>query len=101
MDKRIKTYREFYKFYLNEHSNKYCKLLHVTGTTLVLALVIAAVYYNSAKLLILVPVAGYGFAWTGHFFFEKNKPATFKYPLWSFISDFKMYYEIISGKLKL
>lgn len=101
MNNRIKSYREFYPFYLNEHSNKYCKLLHVIGTTIVLALIIIATYYNSAKLLILVPFAGYGFAWVGHFFFEKNKPATFKYPLWSFISDFKMYFEIITGKIKI
>jgi len=101
MDKRIETYHEFYKFYLNEHSNKYCKLFHVIGTTIVLALVITAIYHNLTKLLILVPIAGYGFAWAGHFFFEKNKPATFKYPLWSLASDFKMYYEIIGGKLKL
>lgn len=98
MSDRIKTFREFYVFYLKEHSNKTCRLLHVIGTTLVLALAITAIYHNIPKLWIAVPIAGYGFAWVGHFFFEKNKPATFKYPLWSLASDFKMYFEILGGK---
>jgi hypothetical protein len=98
MTDRIKTFQEFYVFYLKEHSNKTCRLLHVIGTTLVLALAITAIYHNIPKLWIAVPIAGYGFAWVGHFFFEKNKPATFKYPLWSLASDFKMYFEILGGK---
>lgn len=98
MSDRIRTFREFYVFYLKEHSNKTCRLLHVIGTTLVLALAITAIYHNIPKLWIAVPIAGYGFAWVGHFFFEKNKPATFKYPLWSLASDFKMYFEIMGGK---
>ena len=98
MTDRIKTFQEFYVFYLKEHRNKTCRLLHVIGTTLVLALAITAIYHNIPKLWIAVPIAGYGFAWVGHFFFEKNKPATFKYPLWSLASDFKMYFEILGGK---
>lgn len=98
MDDRIKTFQEFYVFYLKEHGNKTCRVLHVIGTTLVLALAITAVYHNIPKLWIAVPIAGYGFAWVGHFFFEKNKPATFKYPLWSLASDFKMFFEILGGK---
>ena len=101
MGERIKTYDEFYKFYLAEHSNKTCRLLHVIGTTIVLALLFTAIYHRLPKLLILIPIAGYGFAWVGHFFFEKNKPATFKYPLWSLKSDFKMYFDILSGKISL
>jgi hypothetical protein len=101
MDKRFKTFEEFYPFYLKQHSNKICRLLHVIGTTIVFALAITAVYHNIPKLWVLVPIAGYGFAWGGHFFFEKNKPATFQYPLWSLTSDFKMYFEIISGKRSL
>jgi hypothetical protein len=58
-------------------------------------------YHNIPKLWMAVPIAGYGFAWVGHFFFEKNKPATFKYPLWSLRSDFKMYFDILSGKIPL
>ena len=101
MKERFKSFIEFYPFYLKEHRNKTCRLLHVIGTTFVIGLAIAAIYQNNARLWILVPVAGYGFAWVGHFFFEKNKPATFKYPLWSLGSDFKMYFEILSGKISL
>ena len=101
MEDRIQTYQEFYKYYLTEHSNKTCRALHVIGTTIVIALLITAIYHRIPKLLIWIPIAGYGFAWVGHFFFEKNKPATFKYPLWSLKSDFKMYFDILSGKISL
>lgn len=98
MEQQYGTFEEFYKFYLKQHSNKICRLLHVIGTTIVIALVLTSIYHRNLKLLIFVPIAGYGFAWLGHFFFEKNKPATFKYPLWSLRSDFKMYFEIVGGK---
>ena len=101
MKERIKSFEVFYTFYLKEHSNKICRLLHIVGTTVVLALVITAIYHRNLQLFMLVPISGYGFAWIGHFFFEKNKPATFKYPLWSLKSDFKMYCDILSGKLSL
>ena len=101
MEERFKSFNEFYPFYVKEHRNKTCRLLHVIGTTIVIALAITAIYQNNPRLWILVPVAGYGFAWVGHYFFEKNKPATFKYPLWSLGSDFKMYFEILSGKISL
>jgi len=101
MEERITTYPEFYKFYLSEHSNKTNRLLHVIGTTIILAIALTAIYHSTFKLLLLVPLVGYGFAWIGHFFFEKNKPATFKYPLWSLKSDFKMYFDIVGGKLRL
>jgi len=101
MKENIKSFEEFYPFYLKQHSHKVCRLLHVVGTTIVIALAITAVSHNEPKLWFFVPIAGYGFAWVGHFFFEKNKPATFKYPLWSLRSDFKMYYDIVIGKLSL
>ena len=101
MEERIKSFDEFYPFYLKQHSNKTCRLLHIIGTTIVLALVFTSIYHTNFQLLIFVPITGYGFAWVGHFFFEKNKPATFKYPLWSLKSDFKMYFEILSGKISL
>ena len=101
MEDRIKSFEEFYPFYLKQHSNKICRLLHVIGTTIVLALAFTAVYHNIPALWIAVPIAGYGFAWVGHFFFEKNKPATFKYPMWSLRSDFKMYFDFLSGKNSL
>lgn len=96
---RIKTFREFYIFYLSEHSNKTCRLLHFIGTTLVFLFAFLAVYLNKPVLWIFVPIAGYGFAWVGHLIFEKNKPATFQYPLWSLASDFKMYFHILFGKI--
>lgn len=98
---RIKTYKEFYPFYLTEHQDKTCRWLHFTGTALLFADVI---YLSIAGLWTgfwwTLPVIGYGFAWVGHFFFEKNKPATFKYPLWSLISDFKMFFQMLTGKVK-
>jgi hypothetical protein len=101
MGTKIISFQEFYPFYLSQHSNKTCRLLHVIGTTVVLALALTSILYLNPILLILVPIAGYGFAWVGHFFFEKNKPATFKYPWWSLKSDFKMYFDILSNRLAL
>ena len=101
MEERIKSYDEFYKFYLTEHKNKTSRLLHAIGTTIVIALVLTSIIHLNPYWLIFVPITGYGFAWVGHFFFEKNKPATFKYPLWSLKSDFKMYFDLLSGKISL
>lgn len=101
MSDRIKTYEEFYQFYLTEHRHKTSRLLHFIGTFLFFVMLIYIVYTAEYKLLWTLPVIGYGFAWVGHFFFEKNKPATFKYPLWSLISDFKLFFEILSGKQKI
>ncbi len=101
METRITSFKEFYPFYLSQHSNKICRLLHVIGTTVVLALTLTSILYLNLALLLLVPILGYGFAWVGHFFFEKNMPATFKYPLWSLKSDFKMYFDILSNRLSL
>ncbi len=97
---RIKTYKEFYPFYLSEHQNNVCRKLHFTGTGL---LILFAIYLTISgtwgKLWWVIPIIGYGFAWVGHFFFEKNKPATFKYPLWSLFSDFKMFFQILINSL--
>lgn len=98
MSDRIKTYQEFYKFYLKEHQNKTSRKLHFIGTFLVFVVIVAAIYFNWSWKWIFVPLVGYGFAWVGHAFFEKNKPATFKYPLWSLMSDFKLFFEILLGK---
>lgn len=96
-----KSFEEFYPFYLKQHSNKICRVLHFVGTTIVFALFFTAIYHGNYLLLLFVPIAGYGFAWFGHFFFEKNKPATFQYPLWSLMSDFKMYFDILSSKISI
>ena len=95
---RIKTYNEFYQFYLTEHKNKTCRILHFAGTLLVFVLAFLAVYLGKSVLWFFVPVLGYGFAWVGHFFF-KNKPATFSYPLWSLLSYFRMFFDILFSKI--
>lgn len=101
MAKKYETFKEFYPFYLSEHSNKVCRLMHFIGTTLVLALLAYGLVTENYKLLWFLPVAGYGFAWIGHFVFEKNKPASFKQPLFSFIGDWVMYAQIWTGKIKI
>jgi hypothetical protein len=99
VSERYASFREFYPFYLSEHRNPTCRKLHFAGSTLVIALVVAAVAFANPWLLLLVPVAGYGFAWVGHFGFEKNRPATFTYPAWSFAGDWVMYWQLLTGKI--
>ncbi|HYK77579.1 MAG TPA: DUF962 domain-containing protein [Daejeonella sp.] len=98
--KRITSLKEFYTFYLSEHSNKTSRILHFTGTLLVILLIPAAIMLKNAWLLLLIPLVGYGFAWVGHFFFEKNKPATFQYPGYSLASDFILFWDLLTGKQK-
>jgi hypothetical protein len=94
-----KSLKEFYPYYLSEHKNTISKTLHFTGTLLVLICLLSGLFLNY-KLLYAMPFLGYGFAWIGHFFFEKNKPATFKYPLYSLASDFILFYQLLVGKQK-
>ena len=98
--KKYNSASEFYPFYLSQHANRSCRRLHFVGTTLAIGSVTASVVNQSPAYLLLAVVSGYFFAWIGHFFFEKNKPATFKYPLYSLICDFKMYGDMLSGKIK-
>lgn len=95
------TFREFYPFYLSEHANRTCRRLHFIGSSLVIGVVVAAILQHDARWFLLAPLAGYGFAWVGHFFFEKNRPASFKQPLFSFIGDWVMYWDMLRGKIKL
>lgn len=95
----MKTFREFYPYYLSEHRNPTCRKLHFAGSTLVIMLLVAAIATGTWWLLWLVPIAGYGFAWVGHFAFEKNRPATFKYPLWSLMGDWVMYAQLLGGRI--
>lgn len=99
MEKEYKTFAQFYPYYLTEHSDKTCRTLHFIGTSLVFLILLTAIITQNWVLCWFIPVAGYGFAWVGHFFFEKNKPATFKYPLFSLVSDFKMYFDLLFGKI--
>ncbi len=96
---RITTYREFWPFYLGEHTKPATRAWHFTGTGLsTLFLVLAGVTLN-AWFLPAALVSGYGPAWIGHFFVEKNQPATFKYPLWSLVSDYRMTWTWLTGRL--
>ncbi|MCO4292341.1 DUF962 domain-containing protein [Solitalea sp. MAHUQ-68] len=100
-ERKYKSFSEFYPFYLTEHKNTTSRRLHFIGTGLVILIIPAAMLFHKAWFLLLIPFVGYGFAWVGHFFFEKNKPATFQYPLWSLGSDFKLFFQILAGKEKL
>jgi hypothetical protein len=94
------SFSEFYPFYLGEHANPTCRRLHFVGTSLVIGVVVAAIVRGNPMWLWLAPVAGYGFAWVGHFFFEKNRPATFKHPIYSLIGDWVMYWDMLRGKIR-
>ncbi|WHI53148.1 DUF962 domain-containing protein [Microbulbifer sp. MLAF003] len=94
------SFRDFYPFYLQEHSNLTCRRLHFLGTTLVFATVIAAIISANPMWFAATPIAGYGFAWIGHFFFEHNRPATFKYPFYSFLGDFVMFKDMLLGRIE-
>jgi hypothetical protein len=98
-DSRLKTYGEFWPFYLGQHSRAGTRTLHFIGTLLGLGLLAAALVAWDWRLLLAAPVAGYGFAWLAHAFMEKNRPATFRYPLWSFLSDFRMLGYWLTGRL--
>lgn len=99
--KKYRTFGEFYPFYLSEHKDQRNRRLHFVGTSLVVANLVFVLLTQMWWLLLLAPVFGYSFAWVGHFFFEKNKPATFSYPLYSLAGDWVMYWHILTGKLKL
>ena len=100
MSDRYRSFREFYPFYLSEHAHPTCRRLHFVGTTLVIACLIAALVTRHASWLLGALLAGYGFAWIGHYFFEHNRPATFKYPLYSFIGDWAMFKDVLTRKIR-
>jgi hypothetical protein len=95
------SFREFYPHYLAEHSNRTSRRLHFAGSTGVLVLVALAIIDRDARWLIAAPLCGYGFAWVGHYVFEKNRPATFHHPLWSLMGDWVMFKDILVGRVKL
>lgn len=93
------SFRDFYPYYLTEHRNATCRRLHFVGSWLVIAALLAAIVTRNAWLLLLMPLFGYGFAWVGHFRFEKNRPATFKHPLYSLLGDWVMFWQLLTGKI--
>ena len=97
-NRRIARYRDFWPFYLSEHRNVTSRRLHFLGTGLSIAAVLAALLVNPLW-AVAIPLGGYGCAWFGHFVFEKNQPATFRYPFWSLVSDYRMFFLWLSGRL--
>jgi hypothetical protein len=99
--RRFASFREFYPFYLSEHANRASRRLHFFGSCGVLGLVAGAIATRNAWWLLAALGCGYGFAWIGHFFFEKNRPATFRHPLYSFAGDWVMFADILRGRVRL
>jgi hypothetical protein len=99
MSDRKSSYEEFWPFYLQEHAHPRTRHIHYIGTALVIAIAVVAISLQKWVWLFAMPVAGYFFAWVSHAFVERNRPATFTHPLWSLISDFRMFFLWISGRL--
>lgn len=99
MARDYRSFGEFWPFYLREHSRPLTRALHYAGTTLVVGIMLYAAFTGRWSWLIAIPLAGYGFAWVAHFAVEKNRPATFTYPLWSLAADFKMWWLWLTGRL--
>lgn len=97
----FRTFSEFYPFYLREHTNRTSRRLHFAGTSLALALLILAAATRAWWLAVLALVQGYAFAWVGHFFFEHNKPATFRHPWLSLMGDWRLWWDIITRRTPL
>lgn len=98
---RFTSFRDFYPYYLSEHANRNCRRMHFAGTSLVLLTLVLALASGRLRWLWLMPLFGYGFAWLGHYVFEKNRPATFRHPLYSLAADFVMYADVLRGRIGL
>ena len=94
------SFRDFYPYYLSEHSDRTCRRLHFVGSSLVLGCLLGLFSSGNLVWLLYALFCGYGFAWVGHFFFEKNRPATFKYPFYSLAGDWVMYTDLLTGKIR-
>lgn len=95
----FKNFSDFYPYYLREHANLTCRKLHFIGTGGVIALFLLFFFTGNLMILAVLPFVGYGFAWVGHFGFEKNRPATFKHPFYSLLGDFRMFWDILTGRV--
>ena len=98
---RIRPFSLFYRHYLGEHRQPTCRLLHYMGSWLVIAVLATAILTRRPLLLIAAPIVGYGFAWVGHFFFERNMPATFRQPWYSLAGDWVLWWQITTGRRSL
>lgn len=100
-NERFNTFADFYPFYLSEHANRASRRLHFAGSSIALLMLVAALFTRMWWLVPAALIQGYAFAWIGHFFFEHNKPATFKYPLFSLMGDWRLWWEIVTGRIPL
>lgn len=100
MDERLESFEEFWPFYVREHQKKLTRQLHFIGTTAAIGCLAAGLVTRSKLLLLMAPIAGYGPAWVSHFLIEKNKPASFQYPLWSLAADLLMWSKTIAGTME-
>lgn len=96
---RFDGFEEFYPFYLSEHTDRLCRRMHFIGSTLALLALFEAILTGDPWWLLGMPAAGYGCAWIGHFVFERNRPATFRHPLYSLMGDWVMYKDMLLGRL--
>jgi len=94
----FKSFAEFYPYYLSEHWQPACRVMHYVGTAFTFVFLILGIFV-SLLFWLCIPLVGYGFAWISHAFIEKNRPATFTYPLWSLVGDYKMFFSALTGKL--
>jgi hypothetical protein len=97
----FRTFGEFYPFYLGEHADRTCRRLHFVGTTIAAVLIATALVTQHWWLIAVALVQGYAFAWVGHSFFEHNKPATFKYPWFSLMGDWRLWWDILNGRIRI
>jgi hypothetical protein len=98
--RRFATFAEFYPYYLAEHADPRCRRLHFVGTSAVIAAVVTAIATREARWMLAAPVAGYGFAWFGHYRFERNRPATFRHPFYSLVGDFALYRDMLLRRIR-
>ena len=100
MNDRYASFRDFYPFYLSEHTNRTCRRLHFIGSLLGLLCLATAILTRSVWFLPAGFGVGYAMAWSGHYFFEKNRPATFRYPVYSFVGDWAMFRDLVLGRIR-
>lgn len=101
MSSRYRTFHEFYPFYLTQHLNPICRVLHVIGACVSTATLLTALATGAWLVAALSPLIGYAFGWTGHFVFERNRPASFRQPIFSFLGDLAMARDVLTGRLSV